>query len=312
MLFRSLEGAIDWQPLSYNPELETLYFMSNQWAIGYKFWEEDQFEPPANGEWYLGADYQQYLTSDNPGNFVAFDVAARKILWRRTSPAPFWAGSLATSSGLVFTGDMRGYFMALDARTGTLLWQFQTGSGIIGSPIGYQLDGVQYVAVPSGGIGGDMTFYYTEPKAGNIWVFALDGGGPARVAPGTNLTTLEGALPRVGEPGHTLGGRVLPGYGFPAAAGSEPIRPAAPAQTPAGNGTAEETEQAERLYRTRCIGCHKAGGGSGPNLFRTRLAAGLFADKTLQGGNGMPAFRGLLSREQILKLYALVSSRDRL
>ena len=63
---------------------------------------------------------------------------------------------------------MRGYFMAFDARTGTLLWQFQTGSGIIGSPITYELDGTQYLAVPSGGIGGDMIFYYTEPKAGQL------------------------------------------------------------------------------------------------------------------------------------------------
>ena len=30
----SLEGAIDWQPLAYNPDLETLYFMSNQWRWG--------------------------------------------------------------------------------------------------------------------------------------------------------------------------------------------------------------------------------------------------------------------------------------
>jgi mono/diheme cytochrome c family protein len=159
------------------------------------------------------------------------------------SPAPFWAGAVATSTGLVFTGDMRGYFMAFDARTGTLLWQFQTGSGIIGSPITYDLDGVQYIAVPSGGIGGDMTFYYTEPKAGNIWVFALDGGGPARVAPGSNLVTLKGALPRVGEPGHTLGGRVLPGYGFTATEGGEPIPGAGPPQptSNAPSSTAQPT-----------------------------------------------------------------------
>ena len=106
---------------------------------------------------------------------MGFDVVNRKVLWRVVSPAPFWAGAVATSSGLVFTGDMRGYFMAIDARSGQVLWQFQTGSGIIGSPITYELDGTQYVAVPSGGIGGDMTFYYTEPKAGNLWVFALDG-----------------------------------------------------------------------------------------------------------------------------------------
>lgn len=220
----SLEGAIDWQPLAYNPDLGYIYFLSNDWAMGYKFWAEDKFQRPTKGEWYLGADYQQYLTSEHPGNFVAFDVANRKVVWRVTSPAPFWAGAVATESGLVFTGDMRGYFMALDARTGTVLWQFQTGSGIIGSPITYELDGIQYVAVPSGGVGGDMIFYYTEPKAGNIWVFALDGGGPARVPAGSNLITIPGSLPKVGEPGHTLGGRVLPGYGFEPKPEREPIK----------------------------------------------------------------------------------------
>jgi alcohol dehydrogenase (cytochrome c) len=210
----SLEGAIDWQPLAYNPDRGHIYFMSNDWAMGYQFWEEDKFAPPTQGEWYLGADYQMYLTSENPGNFVGFDVEKGEILWRIASPAPFWAGALTTETGLVFTGDMRGYFMAIDGHTGSVLWQFQTGSGIIGSPITYELDGIQYVAVPSGGVGGDMSFYYTEPKAGNIWVFALDGGGPARVPQGQNLTVIEGALPRVGEPGHTLGGRVMPGLGY--------------------------------------------------------------------------------------------------
>jgi alcohol dehydrogenase (cytochrome c) len=209
----SLEGAIDWQPLAFNPDLGHVFFMSNDWAMGYRFWEEGTFAPPTQGEWYLGADYQQYLTSEHPGNFVGFDVANRKVLWRVASPAPFWAGALVTKSNLVFTGDMRGFVMAIDGHTGTPLWQFQTGSGIIGSPISYELDGVQYLAVPSGGIGGDMSFYYTEPKAGNLWVFALD-GGPSRVPHGHNLVTMPGALPKVGEPGHTLGGRVLPGYGF--------------------------------------------------------------------------------------------------
>ena len=317
----SLEGAIDWQPLAYNPDLRYLYFMSNQWAMGYKMWEEDQIEVPTNGEWYLGADYQQYMMSDNPGNFVAFDVVDRKVVWRAVSPAPFWAGAVATSTGLVFTGDMRGYFMALDAHNGTVLWQFQTGSGIIGSPITYELDGTQYLAVPSGGIGGDMTFYYTEPKAGNLWVFAIDGGGPARIAPGSNLVTLEGGLPRVGEPGHTLGGRVLPGYGFPATEGSEPIAgsgPPMPTQSTTQSnpfiGDVDAMARADRTYRGRCVGCHKSGGGSGPNLFGTTLEVSRFVDKTSSGvpGTTMPAFGSLLTNDQILELHAFVLSRSRL
>ena len=314
----SLEGAIDWQPLAYNPDLGYIYFMSNQWAMGYKFWAEDQFEPPTNGELYMGADYQQYTTSENPGNFVGFDVVNRKVVWRSVSPAPFWAGAVATSSGLVFTGDMRGYFMAFDARTGTLLWQFQTGSGIIGSPITYELDGTQYLAVPSGGIGGDMTFYYTEPKAGNLWVFALDGGGPARVSPGTNLTFLEGGLPKVGEPGHTLGGRVLPGYGFPPTEGSEPIRAAAVPQVAEVELTNPYLDrnaaiaQGERLYRTRCVGCHKSQGGSGPNVFKTKLSPGQFFDTVANGrkGTAMPSFGALLSRDEIWRIHVLLVSRD--
>jgi alcohol dehydrogenase (cytochrome c) len=329
----SLEGAIDWQPLAYNPELRYLYFMSNQWAMGYKFWEEDQFQPPTNGEWYLGADYQQYLTSDNPGNFVAFDVVNHEVVWRAVSPAPFWAGALATASGLVFTGDMRGYFMAFDAHTGTVLWQFQTGSGIIGSPITYELDGTQYVAVPSGGIGGDMTFYYTEPRAGNVFVFALDGGGPARVSSGANLTILEGSLPQVGEPGHTLGGRVLPGYGFPATEGGQPILGSGPPQPTQGVGGAAEgaidveveastkplagdadaVANGERAFRARCVGCHKGSGGSASNLFRTRIGPDRFVRSVTDGVTGslMPAFGSLLSRDEILEIHAFVVSRDR-
>ena len=220
----SLEGAIDWQPLAYDPKLDYTFFLSNNWAMGYKFWTEDKFSPPTKGEWYLGADYQQYLIpGQETGNFVAFDLKSRKVVWRVTSPAPFWAGSVATGSGLVFTGDMQGYVMAIDSRSGKVLWSFQTGSGIIGSPITYELDGVQYLAVPSGGIGGDMGFYYTEPKAGNLWVFAL-GGAPRGSDAANNLITLPGSLPNVGEPGATLGGRVLPGYGFPEAPEREPIK----------------------------------------------------------------------------------------
>jgi alcohol dehydrogenase (cytochrome c) len=67
-----------------------------------------------------------------------------------------------------------GAFLAYDAKTGKELWKFQTGSGINASPITYELDGKQYVAVLSG-LGGDPSFYYSAPKGGMLWVFAIDG-----------------------------------------------------------------------------------------------------------------------------------------
>jgi glucose dehydrogenase len=55
---------------------------------------------------------------------------------------------------VVFYGTMDGWFKAVDARSGKLLWQFKTASGIIGQPISYRgPDGKQYVAVLSG-VGG--------------------------------------------------------------------------------------------------------------------------------------------------------------
>ena len=57
---------------------------------------------------------------------------------------------LATGGDLVFAGEPSGEFIALDARTGELLWQFQCGSGHHSSPTTYMVDGRQYVAVPVG------------------------------------------------------------------------------------------------------------------------------------------------------------------
>ena len=65
-----------------------------------------------------------------------------------------WSGALATAGDVVFYGTMDGWFKAVDAQTGNVLWQFKTGSGIIGQPITYRgPDGKQYVAVLSG-VGG--------------------------------------------------------------------------------------------------------------------------------------------------------------
>jgi hypothetical protein len=97
----------------------------------------------------------------------------------------------------VFYGNMEGWFKALDARDGHLLWQFQTGSGVIGQPVSYRgPDGKQYVAVLSGvggwagavvsndldtaddtaavGWGGAMSDLAKHTgKGGNLYVFAL-------------------------------------------------------------------------------------------------------------------------------------------
>jgi alcohol dehydrogenase (cytochrome c) len=88
------------------------------------------------------------------GELMAWDPVGRKKVWAVQENFPVWSGTLTTGGDLVFYGTMDGWLKALDARTGTLLWQFKTGSGIVGQPITYRgPDGRQYVAVLSG-VGG--------------------------------------------------------------------------------------------------------------------------------------------------------------
>jgi glucose dehydrogenase len=57
---------------------------------------------------------------------------------------------LTTASDLLFTGGREGYFLALDARTGALLWRLNLGGQIVMPAMTYQIEGRQYVSVISG------------------------------------------------------------------------------------------------------------------------------------------------------------------
>lgn len=190
-----LEGGTNWFPPAYNPDLGYVFLNTNHWGMSMKAWEKAKIEYKP-GNLYMAEDYQMYRLGGNVGYTKAFDVAHKKFVWETPNPLPLFAGVLATKSGLVFTGDERGYFMALDAHTGDVLWKFQTGSGINASPITYELDGHQYVAVLSG-LGGDPSFYYSAPKGGMLWVFSVDGkqGGTSE----SNPVPIKGALPTLGQ-----------------------------------------------------------------------------------------------------------------
>jgi PQQ-dependent dehydrogenase (methanol/ethanol family) len=144
-------GAKDWQPSAYSPRTKLLYIPHQNICHD----EEVSETSYIAGTPYVGADIEMKAGPGGyRGEFTAWDPAAAKPVWKLKERFPVWSGALVTAGDVVFYGTMDGIFKAIDARSGALLWQFKTDSGIIGQPVSYRgPDGKQYIAIHSG-VGG--------------------------------------------------------------------------------------------------------------------------------------------------------------
>ena len=86
------------------------------------------------------------------GATIAIDPNTGRQVWKFEQFDVVDAGILTTATDLLFTGGREGFFYALDARTGKLIWKAGLGGQIVMAPITYQVDGKQYVSVISGSV----------------------------------------------------------------------------------------------------------------------------------------------------------------
>jgi alcohol dehydrogenase (cytochrome c) len=80
----------------------------------------------------------------------AYDPSTLEPKWEYRMADITWAGVLTTAGDVVFGGGKEGYFLALDAKTGALLWKQPLGGQINAGPMSYAVDGKQYVAIAAG------------------------------------------------------------------------------------------------------------------------------------------------------------------
>jgi alcohol dehydrogenase (cytochrome c) len=184
----SLWGGKDWPSASWSPNTKLVYIPANENLCG-EFGGEKK--PLVEGQLWLGTDPNKLdLTiapgADHIGELQAWDPATGKKVWQQGfAKTPLFASVLATAGDLVFVGGTNDrMFRAFDAKSGKLLWQQRTNSGIMAAPVSYEIDGTQYIAVQSGwgvdgqriqdalaklniGVSGDV------PQGGVLWVFAL-------------------------------------------------------------------------------------------------------------------------------------------
>jgi alcohol dehydrogenase (cytochrome c) len=79
----------------------------------------------------------------------AIDPTTAEMRWEHRFTTTSGAGVLTTASGVLFTGSASS-IVAMNSKTGHVLWGYQTGGNIGAAPITYMLDGRQYVVVASG------------------------------------------------------------------------------------------------------------------------------------------------------------------
>ena len=169
-------GAKDWQPSAWSPRTQLLYIPHQNLCQDSVSYETSYVA----GTPYVGAETRMYAgPGGHRGEFSAWDPVARKKAWSIRERFPVWSGALATAGDLVFYGTMDGWFKAIDAKSGALLWQHRLPSGVIGQPVAYRGgDGRQYIAVLSGVggwagavVSGDLDS--RDPTAGNGFANAM-------------------------------------------------------------------------------------------------------------------------------------------
>jgi len=144
----SQDGASNWYSPSFNPATALFYAQTFEKCSVY-------YKRPV-GEWQAGKEYlggTQRTARDKPERILrAIDIETGEVKWElpQAGPADSWGGTLTTATNLVIFGEDGGALMAADAVTGRPLWSFPTNQIWKASPMSYQFDGKQYIAVAAG------------------------------------------------------------------------------------------------------------------------------------------------------------------
>ena len=165
----NVKGYWGW---SYSPETNLLYIPFNRSCLN-----QTANDRAVNGASPRFSVPEPGREDGNLTEIWALNVSTGRVAWRFSTRSPNRGTVLATAGNVVFHGDLNRRLRAFDAETGEVLWETILGSQITGYPVTYRAGGRQYLAVPVGGAGDQLSSYTTDleaPVGSNmIVVFAL-------------------------------------------------------------------------------------------------------------------------------------------
>lgn len=285
-------GAHTWHPMTYSPDTGYVYIPALANAAVYL---DDHFTARRKTAHNLNYDMETLFAVPDEltveqrkelgrglqAMLIAWDPVSNSEVWRKAGGIYSGSGLLSTAGNLLFQGDLEGSFSAYAADSGEKLWSDHVQAGIMASPITYEIDGEQYVAIMQGWGGdsglvlGGMVGQFNIENASRILVYKL--GGKASL------------------PVHR-----------------DRVEQVLPAPTVAA-GTPAQVEEGRDIYNLFCVGCHGgnvASAGMVPDLrYRINDVAPAWQAIVFDGAlgtNGMPPWKEYMSREEVDAIKAYV------
>ena len=169
LIFPGNQGGTNWYSPSYSPRTGLFYIPS--W-LNYSSLYVKEPDVYVEGETFTGGGPRRTgpATRSGPINYGteeegygavrAIDPETGEVVWQFDMGDFTDAGVLTTASDVLFSGGREGYFFALDARYGSLLWRTSVGGRVLSGAMSYMVNGRQYVAVAAG----NALFNYALPE----------------------------------------------------------------------------------------------------------------------------------------------------
>lgn len=162
-----INGGVEWYGPTFNPQTMDLYVGSVDWCTTFTL-GEIRYTPD---QFFFGGSFVFDPVKKARGWIDAFSAKSGKLLWKDKAERPVVGGITATAGDVLFAGELGGNFEVLDQKDGKALYKFYTGGPIAGGIATYEVDGRQYVAVPSGS--SSRTWTPNVSPSATVFLFAL-------------------------------------------------------------------------------------------------------------------------------------------
>jgi alcohol dehydrogenase (cytochrome c) len=168
-------GGHEWNGAAYSAKQNAVFVPATDWCATVKKDSEppDVVKEHTHG-FYFGGEMDFDKWDQARGWLTAFDASSGKPRWRYAASKPVIGGVAATAGDVVLTGELTGDFVALDAKSGEVVFRENVGGPIGGGVVTYGARGIQNVAVVSGYVG---VYNKMAPEIGgsntNVTVFRL-------------------------------------------------------------------------------------------------------------------------------------------